>query len=239
MEITIPLALLAGVVSFASPCFLPIVPAFVGQLIGATPGSAVSRSVALRNTLSFIAGFSMVFVGLWASIGLIGRSLGSGVGMLRVAGGVLLIVMGLHVAGLVDIGLLNRSVRPQMGSSAGPVATQAGGAGALRSGLMGVVFGVGWTPCIGPVLGGILALATVSSTSGRGITLMLAYCLGLGLPLVLVALGAVRANGRLAWFTRHHAAVSLVSGGLLMLIGFLMITNLFARLAGVIPGIGI
>ena len=114
-----------------------------------------------------------------------------------------------------------------------------GGAGALRSGLMGVVFGVGWTPCIGPVLGGILALATVSSTSGRGIALMLAYCLGLGLPLVLVALGAVRANGRLAWFTRHHAAVSLVSGGLLMLIGFLMITNIFARLAGVIPGIGI
>ena len=98
--------------------------------------------MALRNTLSFVAGFSVVFIGLWVHRP--DRPLTwDPVSGLRVAGGVLLIVMGLHVAGLVDIGLLNRSVRPQMGSSAGPVATQAGGAGALRSGLMGVVFGVG------------------------------------------------------------------------------------------------
>ncbi|WP_341729552.1 cytochrome c biogenesis protein CcdA [Brooklawnia sp.] len=232
MEVTIPLALLAGVVSFASPCFLPIVPAFVGQLIGAAPGSAVSKRSALGNTLSFVAGFSLVFIALWASIGLIGRSVGSATGVLRIAGGALLIVMGLQLAGLIDIGLLNRVARLPM-----PARSQ--GAGALRSGLMGLIFGAGWTPCIGPVLGGILALATVSSTSGRGIALMLAYCLGLGLPLILVALGVVRANGRLAWFTRHHVAVSMLSGGMLMLIGFLMITNLFARLAGVIPGIGI
>lgn len=240
MELTIPLALLAGVASFASPCFLPIVPAFVGQLIGAAPGAAVSKRSALGNTLSFVAGFSLVFVALWASIGLIGHSLGSASGVLRIVGGALLIVMGLHLAGLIDIRLLNQMVRLPM-----PVAKQGGGVGApggagiLRSGVMGLIFGAGWTPCIGPVLGGILALATVSSTSGRGILLMLAYCLGLGLPLILVALGAVQVNGRLAWFTRHHSAVSIVSGGLLMLIGFLMITNLFVRLAGLIPGIGI
>lgn len=229
MELTIPIALLAGLVSFASPCFLPIVPAFVGQLVG---GGQVSRRAALGSALSFVAGFSLVFIALWASIGLIGRSLGTGqVGVLRVIGGAVLIVMGLHVAGLIEIGLLNRVLRAR-------VQPASGGGGALRSGLMGVVFGAGWTPCIGPILGGILALATVSGTSGRGVALMLAYCVGLGLPIVLVAIGAVEANGRLAWFKRHHVLVSLISGGFLIVIGFLMITNLFGKLAAFVPAFG-
>ncbi len=231
MEITIPLALLAGLVSFASPCFLPIVPAFVGQLVGGNP-QRVSRPAALANAISFVAGFSAVFIALWASIGLIGRSLGPATGGLRVAGGVLLIVMGLHVAGLIEIPALNRVVRVQVRPG------QPGQAGALRSGLMGVVFGAGWTPCIGPILGGILALATVSATVGQGVALMLAYCAGLGLPIVLVAVGAVEASERFTWFRRHHVGVSLVSGATLIVIGFLMITNLFAKLAGFVPSFG-
>lgn len=231
MEITIPLALLAGLVSFASPCFLPIVPAFVGQLVGGNP-QRVSRPAALANAISFVAGFSAVFIALWASIGLIGRSLGPATGGLRVAGGVLLIVMGLHVAGLIEIPALNRVVRVQVRPG------QPGQAGALRSGLMGVVFGAGWTPCIGPILGGILALATVSATVGQGVALMLAYCAGLGLPIVLVAVGAVEASERFTWFRRHHVGVSLVSGATLVIIGFLMITNLFAKLAGFVPSFG-
>ena len=115
---------------------------------------------------------------------------------------------------------------------------QPGQAGALRSGLMGVVFGAGWTPCIGPILGGILALATVSATAGQGVALMLAYCAGLGLPIVLVAVGAVEASERFTWFRRHHVGVSLVSGATLIVIGFLMITNLFAKLAGFVPSFG-
>ena len=231
MEITIPLALLAGLVSFASPCFLPIVPAFVGQLVGGNP-QRVSRPAALANAISFVAGFSAVFIALWASIGLIGRSLGPATGGLRVAGGVLLIVMGLHVAGLIEIPALNRVVRVQVRPG------QPGQAGALRSGLMGVVFGAGWTPCIGPILGGILALATVSATAGQGVALMLAYGAGLGLPIVLVAVGAVEASERFTWFRRHHVGVSLVSGATLIVIGFLMITNLFAKLAGFVPSFG-
>ncbi len=231
MEITIPLALLAGLVSFASPCFLPIVPAFVGQLVGGNP-QRVSRPAALANAISFVAGFSAVFIALWASIGLIGRSLGPATGGLRVAGGMLLIVMGLHVAGLIEIPALNRVVRVQVRPG------QPGQAGALRSGLMGVVFGAGWTPCIGPILGGILALATVSATVGQGVALMLAYCVGLGLPIVLVAVGAVEASERFTWFRRHHVGVSLVSGATLIVIGFLMITNLFAKLAGFVPSFG-
>lgn len=231
MEITIPLALLAGLASFVSPCFLPIVPAFVGQLVGGNP-QQVSRPAALANAISFVAGFSAVFIALWASIGLIGRSLGPATGGLRVAGGVLLIVMGLHVAGLIEIPALNRVVRVQVRPG------QPGQAGALRSGLMGVVFGAGWTPCIGPILGGILALATVSATVGQGVALMLAYCVGLGLPIVLVAVGAVEASERFTWFRRHHVVVSLVSGATLVIIGFLMITNLFAKLAGFVPSFG-
>jgi len=231
MEITIPLALLAGLVSFASPCFLPIVPAFVGQLVGGNP-QRVSRPAALANAISFVAGFSAVFIALWASIGLVGRSLGSATGVLRVIGGVLLIIMGLHVAGLIEIPALNRVVRVQVRPG------QPGQAGALRSGLMGVVFGAGWTPCIGPILGGILALATVSATAGQGVALMLAYCAGLGLPIVLVAVGAVEASERFTWFRRHHVGVSLVSGATLIVIGFLMITNLFAKLAGFVPSFG-
>ena len=142
MEITIPLALLAGLVSFASPCFLPIVPAFVGQLVGGP--QQVSRPAALLNAVSFVAGFSAVFIALWASIGLIGLSLGPYVGIFRVVGGVVLIVMGLHVAGLIEIPLLNRAAR---------LLVRPGQQGALRAGLMGVVFGAGWTPCIGPILG--------------------------------------------------------------------------------------
>lgn len=232
MEITLLLALTAGVVSFASPCFLPIVPAFVGQLLGASSGRPVSRRAALANAVSFVAGFSAVFIALWASIGLIGRSLGPQAGLLRVIGGVVLIVMGLHLAGLIDVGVLNRVVRL-------PLPAKPAGAGVIGSGLLGVVFGAGWTPCIGPILGGILALATVNASSGQGIVLMFAYCLGLGLPLVLVAVGAVEINGRLGWFKRHQVAISLVSGGLLVVIGFLMITNLFARLAALVPGFGV
>lgn len=230
MEVTVPLALMAGLVSFASPCFLPIVPAFVGQLVGGGQRQ-ISRPAALGNAVTFVAGFSLVFIALWASIGLIGRSLGPQAGLLRVIGGVVLIVMGLHLAGLIEIGLLNRVVRA-------PLPGGAARASVLRSGLLGLIFGAGWTPCIGPILGGILALATVSGSSGRGLGLMLAYCVGLGLPIVLVAIGAVEVNGRLGWFKRHHVAVSLVSGGLLIVIGFLMITNLFARLASLVPAFG-
>lgn len=232
MEITIPLALLAGVVSFASPCFLPIVPAFVGQLVGGGDAAQqASRGLALRNAASFVLGFSLVFVALWASIGLIGRSLGPAAGTLRVIGGIVLVLMGLHVAGLIEIGLLNRIARL-------PAPKPGARGGLLRSGVLGVVFGAGWTPCIGPILGGILALATASGSSGRGIALMVAYCLGMGVPFMLVAIGAVEARGRFGWFTRHHVAISMVSGGLLVIIGFLMITNQFARLAAIFPAFG-
>ena len=229
MEITLPVALLAGLVSFASPCFLPIVPAFVGQLVGTGTGR-VSGRAALGNALCFVAGFSAVFIALWASLGMVGRSLGPYAVYARIAGGAVLVFMGLHVAGVLSIGPLNGMVRASMPQ---------GSASPLRAGLMGVVFGAGWTPCVGPILSGILALATMSATAWSGASLMGAYCLGLGAPIVVVALGSARVVRRFDWFRRHHVGVSLASGGLLAAVGFLMITNLFAKLAGLVPELGI
>ena len=229
MEITLPVALLAGLVSFASPCFLPIVPAFVGQLVG-TGAGRVSGRAALGNALCFVAGFSAVFIALWASLGMVGRSLGPYAVYARIAGGAVLVFMGLHVAGVLSIGPLNGMVRASM---------PRGSASPLRAGLMGVVFGAGWTPCIGPILSGILALATMSTTAWSGVSLMSAYCLGLGAPIVAVALGSAQVTRRFDWFRRHHVGVSLASGGLLAAVGFLMITNLFAKLAGLVPELGI
>ena len=229
MEITLPVALLAGLVSFASPCFLPFVPAFVGQLVG-TGAGRVSGRAALGNALCFVAGFSAVFIALWASLGMVGRSLGPYAVYARIAGGAVLVFMGLHVAGVLSIGPLNGMVRASM---------PRGSASPLRAGLMGVVFGAGWTPCIGPILSGILALTTMSTTAWSGVSLMSAYCLGLGAPIVAVALGSAQVTRRFDWFRRHHVGVSLASGGLLAAVGFLMITNLFAKLAGLVPELGI
>ena len=229
MEITLPVARLAGLVSFASPCFLPIVPAFVGQLVG-TGAGRVSGRAALGNALCFVAGFSAVFIALWASLGMVGRSLGPYAVYARIAGGAVLVFMGLHVAGVLSIGPLNGMVRASM---------PRGSASPLRAGLMGVVFGAGWTPCIGPILSGILALATMSTTAWSGVSLMSAYCLGVGAPIVAVALGSAQVTRRFDWFRRHHVGVSLASGSLLVAVGFLMITNLFAKLAGLVPELGI
>ncbi|ADH93174.1 cytochrome c biogenesis CcdA family protein [Arcanobacterium haemolyticum] len=225
---TIAVAFMAGIVSFASPCFLPIVPVFIAQLIGGTPGR-VSRWSAVWNAVAFIVGFSMVFIGLWVSIGLFGHVIGQYSEILRVSGGSVLIVLGLHMAQLIRIPVLDRQFSGDMRS-----ATRVR-PGVGRSGLMGLIFGAGWTPCIGPILGGILALASQTDTVVRGIVLMLAYCVGLGLPIVLVAVGAVDVRERFGWFRRHHDAISLVSGALLVVVGFLMIVNMFERLVSWFP----
>lgn len=222
-QLTLPVALLAGIVSFASPCFLPIVPVFVGYLVGSDE-SERTRGNALRQSLAFVAGFSLVFTAIFASIGLVGWVLGDQRDLLRMAAGLVMVVMGLHVAGLVRIPLLGNSF-------GGPRSGQAGRPPSLRRSVMlGMAFGAGWTPCIGPILGGIIGMAVASSSVWQGTALLAAYCLGLGVPFVAVALGATWVGRRLAWFTRHEAAVQLVSGALLVVTGFLVITDQFSRL---------
>jgi cytochrome c-type biogenesis protein len=242
-NLTLAVAFAAGLVSFASPCCLPMVPVYVGFIVGSETSSArPARSAALRQSLAFVLGFTVVFVALWASIGLVGYALRDHVSLLRQVGGAILVVMGLHVAGLISLPVLGR----QAGAGAnmgrllrrrpdGTVIAQPPHVG--RSVLFGVVFAAGWTPCIGPILSGIIGLASLRSDVAQGTVLLLAYALGLGIPFVLVALGADSLRQRLRWFARHDAAVSVVTGSMLVVVGFLMMTNLLVRLSQFFPTI--
>lgn len=258
-----PIAVLAGLLSFASPCFLPVVPVFLAYLLGdqaAAPGQKVGRGqrvAAASQAAVFIAGFSAVFVALWASIGLLGYVVGDFRGVMRIVGGAVLIVMGLHVAGLIEIGFLQREKKVPLSSVVGAAqagqASRVGGGTATavrsaapvqpghlqpsyrRSALLGMAFGAGWSPCIGPILGGVIGLATVGDSVGQGTVLLLAYCAGLGLPFLAMSVGAVQVGAYLGRLRRHQTAVALVSGGFLVVIGFLMITDLMGRLTGMLP----
>lgn len=240
-------AFLGGVVSFASPCCLPLVPAYVGYMVGAT--GAADRRRSFFHGLAFVTGFTLVFVAFWASIGAIGYALADNAKYLRQLGGVVLIVLGLQVAGVINLRALWRDTRPMptfggaMASGAmasGATMTLGGGPGAGmrldapgygRSLLFGVVFAAGWSPCIGPILGGIIGLASTTQSVAQGTVLLLAYAAGLAVPFLAVAMGATWVARRLGWVGRHYRAVSLVSGALLVGLGILMVTNLLARLA--------
>jgi cytochrome c-type biogenesis protein len=243
--VSIAVAFLAGIVSFASPCCLPLVPVYVSYMVGTTPAdSPKARRVAFQQALLFVLGFTIVFVALGASVGLLGYFLRDYTSILRQVGGVILIVMGLHVAGLIQISALYRQVtvptaRVLAKSETGDGTVKVLAPSYVRSTLLGVVFAAGWTPCIGPILGGIIGLATQSSTPARGLVLLVVYAMGLGVPFILVAVGATAASRRLVWFRMHEAGVSLVTGAMLILVGFLMFTGLFSKLSGALPQFGI
>jgi cytochrome c-type biogenesis protein len=235
-EIGIPVAFLAGIVSFASPCCLPLVPGYVSYMVATNPdGSAAPRRAALLHSLAFVAGFSVVFIAIWASVGLIGYLFRDYVGLLRELGGAVLVFMGLHVAGLISIPALYREKRLPMGSAGGAPEGGRAAPGYRRSALLGVIFSAGWTPCIGPILGGIIGLASVSASVAQGTLLLIVYAIGLGVPFVLVALGATAVSERLGWFRRHHTAVDVATGAMLVAIGLLMVTNTFGRLSSTLP----
>jgi cytochrome c-type biogenesis protein len=241
--IGIVIAFLGGIVSFASPCCLPLVPAYVGYMVGTTADDGPARRrAALYQALAFVLGFSAVFISLWASVGLIGYVLRDYVALLRQLGGAVLVFMGLHVAGVIDISALYREVRlpvgPMGGTAIGFGQAAPATASYRRSALLGVVFAAGWTPCIGPILGGIIGLASVSASVAEGTVLLVAYAAGLAVPFILVAVGASAVSHRLGWLRDHHTAVSAVTGAMLVVVGFLMITNTFARLSSLFAPLG-
>lgn len=238
-------AFLGGIVSFASPCCLPLVPAYVGYVVGTEDPAATAaarRRAAFYQALAFVLGFSAVFIALWASVGLIGYVLRDYVGILRQLGGAVLVFMGLHVAGVIDVSILYREVRlpvgPMSGASMGFGQTVPTVPSYRRSALLGVVFAAGWTPCIGPILGGIIGLAAVSASVAQGTVLLVAYAAGLAIPFILVAIGATAVSHRLGWLRDHHRIVSMVTGAMLIAVGFLMITNTFSRLSGLFVPLG-
>jgi len=224
-NVTVVLAFGAGVLSFLSPCVLPLVPVYLSYLTGSTIGGEETpkRSTVFIHALLFGLGFSLVFVLLFGlSVGYLGRFLADFTPILVKIGGLLLIVFGLHTTGLIQVPFLLMERRMEVGMGSNPTY--------VRSVLVGMVFAAGWTPCVGPLLGAILTLSLEAATPWRAAGFLLAYSLGLGLPFLLVALLLTTATGWLRRLNRHLNIVSIVSGVFLIIIGLLLLTGTFQSL---------
>ena len=217
-------AFAAGLLSFLSPCVLPLVPSYIGFLTGMSlPEVSGRRHLALLHALLFVLGFTLVFMLLGASATALGRALNYYQVWLQRVGGVLIIAFGLVCLGVIRLPALSQERRLQVEQK--PV-------GFLGSALVGMAFAAGWTPCIGPVLGGILGLAATSNDLSRGMLLLAVYSAGLAVPFLLAA---VALESFLDWFQRFRRYlpwVMRVSGALLVFVGILMVTGEFTRLAG-------
>lgn len=237
MEITIsfPLAFLAGLVSFLSPCVLPVVPSYVVFVSGVTleelreGTAAAARRAAVIHSVLFVLGFTAVFMTLgWAATSA-GLAFARAMPWLNRLGGVLLIVFGLYLAGLLRVPALTREMRVHLSDK------PTGPAGSF---LVGVAFGAGWTPCIGPVLASILLYAGMEATRTQGALLLATYALGLGLPFVLAS---VAFNGFLAGTRKMRdwmVPLGRVAGAALVLVGLMMVTGSFATLTAFLAGLG-
>jgi cytochrome c-type biogenesis protein len=222
-------AFVAGLLSFLSPCVLPLVPSYVGFITGMTfPEVTGRRRTALTHALLFVAGFSLIFVLLGASATALGRALNYYQVWLQRVGGVLIILFGLLCLGVFKVGVLTQERRLHLERK--PV-------GYLGSALVGMAFAAGWTPCIGPVLGAILGLAATSNDVTRGMQLLAVYSAGLALPFLIAA---VAVESFLDWFQRFRRFlpwVMRVSGVILIVVGVLLVTGEFTRLAGWLQGL--
>lgn len=220
--LALPIALLAGLVAFASPCVLPLVPAYLGYVGGMTklpePGQRGGRGPLLLGVFLFVLGFSVVFVGLSIAFASVGALLGTQLDLITRIAGVIVIVMGFVFIGQVSFLQRNLSL---------PVKAATGVAGAP---VLGVVFGLGWAPCIGPTLIAVNALALSVGDVGRAAILAAAYCLGLGLPFLALALGLHSATKAMGFLRRHIRTINILGGALLMLIGLAMVSGLWQQL---------
>ena len=223
-EITLLAAFAAGFLSFVSPCVLPLIPGYISfvsgvsveEMRGEAAAPATSRLQVFVTSLAFVIGFSIVFVSLGASATAIGKFLFARLPLLSKIAGVILIVFGLHTMGVFRLAFLESEKR--MHSQRKP-------AGPLGAVLVGIAFAFGWTPCIGPILGGILAIAGSKNSVGEGITLLAVYSLGLGIPFLLTSLAINQFFGAAKKIRRYYHAIELTSGALLIAIGLLIITG--------------
>jgi cytochrome c-type biogenesis protein len=222
-------ALLAGVLSFVSPCVLPIVPPYLAYLAGISFDelkadrrvSSASRRVIL-SAACFVLGFTTVFVALGATASLIGQSIARYFDTLAVVAGVLILLMGLHFLGVLRIGLLYREAHIQVAGRP---------AGMLGAYVMGLAFAFGWTPCVGPVLAAILFVAGTHDTAARGALLLATYALGIGVPFLVAAAFAGRFIGWSVRFREHMHKVEMAMGGILVVTGVLFMTGQMTTIA--------
>ncbi|MFD7238849.1 cytochrome c biogenesis CcdA family protein [Streptomyces syringium] len=219
--LALPVAVLGGLVSFFSPCVLPLVPGYLSYVTGVTGADMAEarRGRMVAGASLFVLGFSAVFVSMGAFFGFFGRTLMEYKSTISMVLGAFTIVLGLAFMGALNL-FGQREFRfhtkPAMGLAGAP--------------LLGVLFGVGWTPCIGPTLGSVMALSQNQASAGRGAVLTAAYCIGLGLPFILAAVAFRRALGAFGWVKRHYAWVMRIGGLMLVVVGVLLVTGMWDRL---------
>src|ERR1043165_5377900 len=237
-DVSIPAAILAGLISFLSPCVLPLVPPYLVYLTGATvehvandEGVSASKRAVMGAALLFVLGFSTVFVALGASASLIGGLIRAWAGELAVLAGIVIIIMGLPFLGLTRVGLLVRGGRL-------PIPRPVGLWGAY---IMGLAFAFGWTPCIGPILAAILSIAAAEATVAKGAALLAVYSAGLGIPFLIAAVMVEQFSALFARMMGHLATVERAMGALLVVtgIGFLTgaVTNVSVWLLETFPSL--
>jgi len=223
--VSVVAALVGGLLSFFSPCVLPLVPVYLGYISGVAVGrsSSQARRVVVSHALVFVLGFSLVFALLGAAVGLLGQALNAALPTLTRIGGVVLVVLGLQMAGVLRIPALYSEKRweGRLGASAGY----------LRSLLIGMIFAAGWTPCVGPVLTAILLLAMQTATAWRGAWLLLVFAAGLGIPFIVTGALLDVLMPRLKRVGKHAQAISVAGGILLIVMGFALVTGLFTELS--------
>jgi cytochrome c-type biogenesis protein len=219
-NVTIVAALLGGIVSFLSPCVLPLVPAYLSYLV--SDNTQNQRWILLRRAIGFVLGFSTVFILLGASASLIGKMLSANKATLRELSGVAMIFFGLHMVGILKLSFLYREKRltytPSSGSWLG------------NSFLLGVVFAAGWTPCIGPILASILLYASSSDTLAQGLKLLIAYSVGMAIPFLLCALLAQGLHSKIKTMNRYLPLMTKASGFIMIIMGYLAFNNKLSTL---------
>lgn len=223
------IAFSAGLLSFLSPCVLPLIPSYITFITGMSLDEVQrSRRAALVHSLLFILGFTLIFLALGATASVLGRVLLSVREWIARVGGALIIVFGLYLLGLFDLRALGRERRVHLADK--PV-------GYLGTVLVGIAFGAGWTPCIGPILGSILIYTSSAADLRRGLLLLFVYSLGLAIPFLLAALAIDRFLAAFARFRGAMVWVNRVGGVLLIVVGVLLLTDYFTILAGYLQAI--
>jgi cytochrome c-type biogenesis protein len=216
------IAMLGGLLSFLSPCVLPIVPPYLAYMGGVSVSDMSDARSARRkvfvSAVFFVMGLSTVFLFLGLAFSTLGRAFLAYQGAFIYGAGAVIIVFGLHFLGLFRIPFLLREARVDAGDKGGS---------AFGAYVLGLAFAFGWTPCLGPILGAILSMATSEADVMRGTTLLGAYAFGLGIPFLLVAAFFPRLTGVMAWMKRHMGRIEKVSGALLVFVGLMMVTGQF------------
>jgi cytochrome c-type biogenesis protein len=227
-QLSLGIAFIAGLASFLSPCVLPLVPIYLGQLVGQSIYQSTNKQQELSTRLvtflhaaTFVVGFTLAFVALGATASTLGSFLREHQVIIRQIGGVVLVIVGLHLAGILKLPFLYWQKRIEY-HPARP--------GYLASLMMGVIFAIAWSPCIGPILGSILVLAANAATLKSGVLLLLAYSLGLAIPFLLLGLGLDRVSQLLKRLRPHLGKIEIATGVMLIAVGVMIFFNLFILL---------